>query len=386
MNVYKNYSDLIKRKISFVLFYGVILTMLIAVLANLTKTGSFSRVEQQKVRIAIESKDEGEAAKQLMHYLAGYCDIVTVDDKWSDRLDALYYRDVYYILTIPENYSEHVWDGTVQLECDSVEHTREMNYVNQLIVNYTRELMRLHTLYPQESLQEICRLASEKQRSTVEVIQKKASLLKAEAVHNNSFYNLLGFVLFACITTVICSSMYAYRRNTIYRRHLISPVPEAVMNLQLLLGNLAYSYLYTIVFLALIAVQGEKQILNINYILYWVNAFVYTTSVVCFAFWVSMRMRNKVIMYLVGNFGAMILSFISGVFIRQDYLSKQVVKISTMTPVYWFVHGNELIMQMSELDQTNLLELVQVVGIQLLFAGAFLCFVLVGMKLDAARK
>jgi len=386
MNVYRNYTDIMKKKLPFVVIYGAVFLLLLGVLSNLTQQGKFSRVRQQNVRIAVLDYDGGEAAKQLMAYLSDTCEIVEIEESWNERLDALYYRDVYYILTIPENYTEHFFNGEVRLECASVTGSSESSYVNELIYDYTNSMKKYHMLEPEKSLEQLRQKMKVEEENAVEVVQVAEPAVEEENVDHNAHYNLLGFILFACITSVVCSSMYAYRRTNIYRRHLISPVPEVNMNFQLLLGNMTYSYLYAIVFLALVVALQSQQNLSLNHILYWINALMYTTSILFFAYWISFRVRNKAACYLAANFGGFVLAFTGGVFFRQEYLSEPVVKLSTITPVYWFIRGNDYIMGMTQVKMADFLPLLKIFGIQLLFAGAFFSFVLAGVRLDSARK
>lgn len=388
MIVFKTYADLMKKQFPVVVVYAAILVTLFFILSNTSQEKTFTGYEQTKVRIAVFHHDEdSEVVEQLLSYLTEYCEFVTILEQWEGKLDALYYRDVYAILTIPSGFTQDLMNNKdAKLELNSLTNTQEACYVNQAITAYLDYVKLYHDLYPTMQMKEVLQKVNSTINTTVQVVNAGDDSVKEENADVNYYYNLLGFVLLACIIMVVCSAMTVYQKGTIYKRHRISPLPQTSMNLQLLLGNVVYTYMYTLLFLALFLAIGNEKSFTINTLLYWLNTFAYTTSILFFAYFLSYRIKNKRMISIIANTIGLILAWISGVFVRQEYLTEKLVKVASITPVYWFIRGNDIIMKLSDHQAAKLLPLAKTIGIQLMFAVTFCSLILVGAKLDATRQ
>lgn len=386
MIVFKNYVELMKKQFPIVLAYAAILVTLVLVLSNTTQEKTFTGYEQTKVRIAVFDEDETMLTASLRRYLEEYCELVTIDEDYENQMDAIVFRDVYYILTIPYGFTEHIFEeDSKSLTVRSVDDSKETIYINQIINAYLDKIIWYHTMTPEEDLNQLIEHVERILHINAEVIMAGDDTVKEENAETNYYFNLLGFVLLGCIIIVVCTAMAAYRRQDIYKRHIVSPISTTNMNLQLLLGNLVYCALYTVLFLALGIALGNEQEFNLRILLYWFNTLAYATSILFFAYFLAFRFKRRLMINVIANMVALVLSVISGIFIRQEYLPENLIKVSTITPVYWFVRGNDTIMKLSEYSVGELLPLLSIIGIQLLFSGAFFSLVLVGAKLDDAR-
>lgn len=387
MIVYRNYVELMKKQFPIVLVYAAILITLVLVLSNTTQEKTFTGYEQTKVRIAVFDEDETVMTASLQRYLKEYCDFVTIDGDYESQMDAIVFREVYYILTIPSGFTEHfLSEDSVSLTARSVDASKESTYVNQIVNAYLDKIQLYHAI---DSEADIGQLVSDVEKilpTKAEVIKAGDDSVKEENAETNYYFNLLGFALLGCIIIVVCTAMTAYRKQDIYKRHEVSPISPLSMNLQLLLGNMVYCGLYTVLFLALGIALGNEQELNLRILLYWCNTLAYAASILFFAYFLAFRLKHRLMINVIANMVALVLSVISGIFIRQEYLPGNLIKVSTITPVYWFVRGNDTIMKLSEYSFGELLPLFFIIGIQLLFSGAFFSLVLVGAKIDDVRK
>lgn len=388
MIVFKTYADIMKRQFPVVILYATILILLLSILSNTTQEKTFTGYEQTKVRIAVFNYDtDSELIDQLLSYLTEYCELVTISDQWQGQLDALYYRDVYSVLTIPTGFTQKIMNNEeVKLEITSLENTQEACYVNQAVNAYLDYVKFYILLDSTMEIQEVLKSVNEMVDTKVQVVSAGVESVNEENAQVNKYYNLLGFVLFVCIIVVVCSAMGAYQKRNIDKRHMIAPLPTASLNLQLLLANLVYTYMYTLLFLALFLAIGNEKGLHINTVFYWLNTFAYATSILFFAYFLTYWLKNKRMISVIANTIGLVLACMSGVFIRQEYLNEKLVKLASLMPVYWYIHGNDIIMRLSKSHIAQSVALAKTIGIQLLFAAMFCCLVLVVSKLDAQRK
>lgn len=391
MIVFKNYANIIKKQFPIVLIYIAVLMLLLNIMENTTQEKTFTGYEQTKVRVAVFNQDEETTmVKNLIRYLEEYCEVVEIADQWKSKLDALYYRDVYYVVTIPSGFSKYfLEDERVHLEVSCVAKSKEANYVDQALDAYLDYMRLYHSIYPKRTSAQLSYMVNAVMKTSVDVDNggfSQEDTVKKENVQLNFYFNLLGYILLACIVMVVCTAMTVYRREHINRRHSFAPISPMSLNVQLLLGNLAYSYLFTFLFLAIGIALGNERNLSIRTMLYWMNTFAYATSIIFFAYFLAYRMKNKTMINMIANTVGIVLAVISGVFIRQEYLSEKLIQIASVTPVYWYVRGNDSILRMTNFGVEQMLPLGAFIGIQILFAAAFFSLVLVGTKLDETRK
>ncbi len=388
MIIFKTYMDIMRRQIPIVLLYVGLLVLLMQVFSNVTLEKEFGNYEHSKVRIAVFNYDQdGLISKGLVSYLNEYCEILSIKDSSNDLQELLSYRMVYYILTIPTDFSENFMkkDGN-NLSVSSLENTKEASYVNQAVDIYLDYVTLFLSQYPNHPLVEILAMVDVATHSPIQVIGTKEDAIIEESVVMNQNMNLTGFILMICITIIVCSAMYTFRTDAVYKRHVVSPIPPSMMNFWLLLGNAACTYLYTLLYLAILFVLSEENAFNLRTLLYWGNAFIYITSIMFFAYFFALCLKRKRMIHVIVNITGFSLAILSGVFIRQEYLVEGIQRISSLTPMYWFVSGNDMIMKLNEYNMEQVVPIVKVYGIQILFSMAFLCLILVRFKVDSERS
>ena len=91
------------------LYIVIFLTISIATQKLLGPQNSVS-FKPESLNITVIDRDGGELAKGLASYLASYHTIKDIPDDKSILQDRLFYREVYYIATIPENFEEKCLD------------------------------------------------------------------------------------------------------------------------------------------------------------------------------------------------------------------------------------------------------------------------------------
>ena len=107
MTVFKGFLTITKRNLHIVLLYaGIFLSISIMVQKSVGKDDSQANFEQTSLDIAVIDRDGGELARGLASYLEQYHTLKDVPDDPSIIQDRLFYREVYYVVTIPEDFEE----------------------------------------------------------------------------------------------------------------------------------------------------------------------------------------------------------------------------------------------------------------------------------------
>ena len=106
MTVFKGFLTITKRNLGYVLMYIIIfLTITIAVQkSELTDTDKM--FEQTKLDIAVIDHDKSPVSEALTDYLASRHNLIDIPDTKTAIQDNLFYRHVYYVLTIPKDFTQ----------------------------------------------------------------------------------------------------------------------------------------------------------------------------------------------------------------------------------------------------------------------------------------
>ena len=72
--------------------------------------------------------------------------------------------------------------------------------------------------------------------------------------------------------------------------------------------------------------------------------------------------------------------FLCGVFVPLDVLNKGVITVAQFLPVYWYEKANDMLADFGNITGSVRTEVLQAVGIQLVFAAAILCIAMAVSK------
>src|SRR5690554_7058774 len=109
MTVFRVYWKIFSKNITSILItFGVFLLIcLVFIGSNPQETYEF---EERKVRIAFANKDEeSELINGFIDYIENYAIFIDVEEKYID--DAIYYREIYLAVTVPEDFNEEFFAG-----------------------------------------------------------------------------------------------------------------------------------------------------------------------------------------------------------------------------------------------------------------------------------
>lgn len=233
MIVFKNYIKIVKGYLPMVLMYtGIFLLFAVIATSAGDSTTSFTTL---KPKLAIQNNDpQSSFTKDFVAYLAQQGTIIELTDATYAESDALFYRKVDAILTIPKGFGSDFQNGLApkissQVVPDSANAAYITMFINQYLDacqyyldhGFTETEMR-------QALQAYHRVGTEVSMLDV----KQNHLVKAQ-----NFYNFANYTILATTIMVIGLSMYTFYHSTIWRRNLVSPIPISKINRQLFLGN-----------------------------------------------------------------------------------------------------------------------------------------------------
>ena len=151
MPVFKAYLKVIRRKLPAMLIYFAVFMFLIVLLTVLypKNTGGDFTAVRPRIAIVNEDTDAGIAAG-LSRYLADTAEIVTLPQT-SALQDALFFRDIEYVVRIPAGFSAALLQGDtgMTIEKTSVPDSTSAIYIDRLVARYLAAASRYALVRPQ---------------------------------------------------------------------------------------------------------------------------------------------------------------------------------------------------------------------------------------------
>ncbi len=369
MKVFSLYAKIVKKNfvsliIYIIAFFGI--SLLFVSIPQNTATG----FQEVQVPVVIENNDpDSELVEGLLTHLEKYVIIEEVDANYIN--DALYFREIHAVLTIPQNFTDDVLAGNnPQIEEQSIPgEDYTMLSINRVIDKYLH-LTKLYYDYLDLSLTEIIDL--------VETDLAQEAIASRQTTETNTlggvvnYYNYLSYLFFALIMSIIGIIMIRIKKKEVKQRMIISPYTQWKVNKELLFGHFIFSLGICLLMCGVSFLYFPQQMKTINGVFLMVNALCLCLAVLSLGYLISLLIKTENALPAIVNVVSLGSSFIAGAFVPQFLLGEEILLIAHILPNYYYVRNNEQIAYLSNLDWDNIKDIVANMGIQLLFAFVFM--------------
>lgn len=380
MQVFKVFFKIIRRNLGEILLYLIIFLILAITLSSVNTGQQYSGFAQTKSRIVFINNDEHSAiADGLKDYLDTNSTIVNMKDDSTTLQDALFYRDIEYIVKVPQGFSDKFYNGeAVQLEITKIPDSISGVYMDNMIDKY----LNTARIY----LNNMKNISDDKLISYIQKDLSKSAevnLSSADIVKQKDFsyyYNYSAYSLSAILILGVCSVMLVFNKLDLKRRNLCSPIKNGSINLQLILGNLVFAFGSWLIVVIVSMLLYKKDMFTLCGMLMILNSLIFTIATLSISFLISNIVKSRPAMSAAANVVALGSSFIGGVFVPQYLISAKVLTIASFTPAYWYVKSNNIISSLAAYNAQTLKPVFTNMLIVFAFAVAVLAITLVIMK------
>lgn len=351
MIVFSTFWRIVKKYKGTILLYTVMLIMFGGI--NLTSNSTNDMFTPTKPNIFIVNKDSNmELTKNLINYLKKNTNVVSLEDDEEKINDALFYRDISYVIYIPKNYSKDVLDKkNVTIDIKS-----SKDYTSSLT-----EMMLDKYLNVQSNLVNI----TNNQDELVNMINNTLDI-NSEVVVNSKldnsylnrvsrYFNFGSYSLLAVIIFIVTLVINSFKENTINKRIIVSSFNYKKHNSLLMLSSFVYSLIVWVLFSLLSVILLGKDMISLRGILYFVNTFMFIMPTLSFGILISTLVNNKDSIGGIVNVVSLGSAFLCGAFIPTEYLPKIVLSIAHVFPAYYFIDSNNLLSSMEIINFSNLI-------------------------------
>lgn len=376
MTVFKACMKIAKNKMPMTIIYISIFVMMLIGIQKSGTSHSEDLFNERSVKIGIINEDKGELSKGLCEYLSRDNEVTYEKNDKSILQEKMYYRDLEYIIWIPENFVKKCIEGTDTLKVMVIPEEMTSNYMASKVNSY----LSCAKIFYNAGL------------STTEIIEKINAYEKPEVIYTHSkrisgykpFQTgmvFMPYILMGILFFTFGSILISFNRKEIHQRCQATSLTPIKKTMQMLFALSLYSLILWMIIMMLEILIFGKAFINTPYLIYYViNSLVLLVVTMSMAYLIGSVIKNINYISVVINIVSLGMSFLCGVFVNLELLPSQVVKVAMFLPVYWYEKSCLLLKNYSNLSNNIKFDFYKYQGIQLLFAVSFIMIALVISK------
>lgn len=378
MTVFKTFLRVLNQCKLPVIMYTVFLIAFGGFQMQTSESGTEFTASRPDIFI-INADENNKVTDNLIQYMEENCNRIELKAEADAINDALFYRDVNYILSIPEHYGEDFLNGkNPQIEVRGT-GDYQASYAQMLLSGY----LRTANLYAEYMTDEEKLIAAVNETLAEQTEIEVTSKLNDGRISRAAFYyNFASYSMLAGCVYVICLVLSSFRDEKIRRRTAISSMRIDRYNLILLASNGLFAVALWLVYVLLSVVLIGDIVFSARGCVYILNSFVFMICALTIAFLIGNLVSNKNAVNGIVNVVALGSSFLCGAFVPAEWLPKSVLAAAHVLPSYWYIRTNDALKELETLNAETLKPLLGNMGVILLFS----LFFVVAANLASRRK
>ena len=339
MTVFKTFLKILNKNKFIIILYTLFLIFFGGF--NMQTSESNINFVASKPDIMIVNYDEEKGiTKDLIKYIEENSNVVDLKNNEDAINDALFYRDVNYVVYIPKNYNKDFMDGkNPEIEIKST-GDYQSSFAEMLLSRYIKvaNIYQKSINSEEELISKINETLSKK--SEVEITSKLDTNILSKATF---YYNFANYSIMACLIYVICLILASFKDIKIQKRTIISSTNYKTLNRKILLSNSLFSIILWMIYVVLSFILVGDIMFSIHGIFYLINSFVFTICATTIALFIGNIVSNKNAISGIVNVISLGSSFLCGAFVPMEWLPDGVIKIAHILPSYYYISNNEVL-------------------------------------------
>lgn len=375
MTVFKTFLKIVNKYKGTIILYTMMLLVFGVTNLNTKETTSFI---ETKPDVVIIDEDNSKLSNNLVNYMKKNTDLRSI--KENDIDDALFFRDVVYVIYIPKNYQEkRLNQEDITLKIKST-NTYEGALSEEILKRYL-ESEKVYTKNYNNINTIISKINSSLQSSvnvkTVSKIDTK------EQSRISRYFNFASYSIMAVVIYIICLVLTSFKEKNVNKRIIISSTNYQEHNKLLLYSSFVYVFLIWLLYSILGVIIFKNEILNLKGIIYLGNTLIFSFVALTIALFISSVINNKNAISGIVNVFALGQAFLCGAFIPTEYLPDTVLKIAHILPSYYYINSNDIL---SKMEVVNLINLKPVIFNSIILLGISILFIILNNVVSRKKQ
>ena len=381
MQLFKAFFKIAKHNLPAISIYFLIYAAMTFLLGTTSQKNMDANFQSKALDICVIDEDHSTVSEAVVAYLDSMHHLVEVENDPAVLQDYLYYRYISYILTIPEGFEEKLLAGeTSELFTDvKIPGSSTGYFADQQLSEYVQTLQLYvsggYTL--KDAISAVNTTLSEHEYVTSITFKQDTVSERKEIFY---FYQYLPYIFTVLLISGLTPIILRFQEKEIHARISCSSEPFINRSFQIVLGSICYSLLTWLLFHVLATLVYGDSLFSTNALYAMLNSFAYLMVAVSITYFASSFAISDNVAHMIGNTIGLGMSFLCGGFVPQSMLSEGVLKVAKYLPMYWYLRANNMLAGFSK-DAFDLHFYWTAIGIQLLFAAAFLAFALVASRM-----
>ena len=349
MIVFKTFWKVVKKYKGLITGYTIMLIAFGTI--NMSSNDVTSTFKESKPDIIIVNNDNTTLSNDLVSYFKENANIIDVKNTKRAIDDAIFYREVSYVIYIPDGYEENILSG----KNDNIEIKSSGDYssnlAEMLLTRYIKTIKVLSKEYSDKSiLLNKVNNALDK-NSKVKLTTK---INTTELSRFSRYYNFASYTLIAVILFIICLVLSSFNKKTTKKRIIVSSMDYKKHNKYILIASSLYSFFVVILYTILAFIIFGSLTFTERGLLYILNTFIFSFALLSMSLFISTLVKSKEAVSGIVNVVALSQAFLCGAFIPVKWLPLSVIKIAHILPAYWYINTNDFLAELEVLSFANL--------------------------------
>ena len=365
MTVFKTFWKVVNKYKGTIILYTVMLLTFGTM--NLKTNDINTTFTNSKPDVLIIDQDESLISKNLVDYFDKFANLVKVEESEDKIDDALFYRDVSYVIYIPYGYEKDILNGiNPELEIKSA-GDYEASLANMLLSRYINVQNIYSKSVDNDELIEAINnnLANS---ANVNIVSKMDNVKSSNMA---SFFNFASYSIMAVIMYIICLVLSSFHDENVNKRIIVSSMNYKKYNRLVLISSFGFSFIVWILY-TLLGFVLLDDMLSIRGVIYIINTFVFSFCALNLALLISSLTSNKNAINGIVNVLALGQAFLCGAFIPAEFLPEFVLKIAHIFPSYWYINSNNLMSTMEVINFNNMKPVFANILVLIIFSIVFM--------------
>ena len=368
MTVFKTFFRIVNKLKPTIILYTALLIIFGAV--NMKTSDNNINFVNSKPDILIINQDVNKGlTKNLIDYMKKNSNIVKIENNEEKINDALFYREVSYVIYIPKDYRKNVLLG----KNPKLDIKKTDEYDAHLSEMMLKRYIKLQNIYNKEagSEDEIITLINDNINDDVNV--KITSKVDTSKKYNIAYYfNFASYSILAIIIYIVCLVLCSFKEESISKRINISSINYKSHNNKILLASIVFSSIVWLLFVIIgVTIVGDIMF-SIRGLISIINSFIFTFCALTLSILISSLTNNKNAISGIVNVIALGSAFLCGAFVPAEYLPSSVLNFAHILPAYYYINSNDLLKNIDVINISSMQPIIINMVIIIIFSILFI--------------
>lgn len=368
MTVFKTFFRIVNKLKPTIILYTALLIIFGAV--NMKTSDNNINFVNSKPDILIINQDVNKGlTKNLIDYMKKNSNIVKVENNEEKINDALFYREVSYVIYIQKDYRKNVLLG----KNPKLDIKKTDEYDAHLSEMMLKRYIKLQNIYNKEagSEDELITLINDNINDDVNI--KITSKVDTSKTYNIAYYfNFASYSILAIIIYIVCLVLCSFKEESISKRINISSINYKSHNNKILLASIVFSSIVWLLFVIIgVTIVGDIMF-SIRGLISIINSFIFTFCALTLSILISSITNNKNAISGIVNVIALGSAFLCGAFVPAEYLPSSVLNFAHILPAYYYINSNDLLKNIDVINISSMQPIIINMIIIIIFSILFI--------------